>query len=206
MDALSSAERVPAEEREAVVLVMGGTHGPLFVVQESEAAVAHLAAHYPQFKKRGFGWCLSVEEVSFMMAELHPRGSIRFATAAVERQFTVLRQSYARECAMYAALTAEHGYRLRHGSQFGSSYIGYQDVGEHGECLLFAGPLTELERVRAERIARSVGKLAMLVTMDADDGGGVSAGVTVTPLAAASSTGAPRRRSQKSRRTGSPLL
>ncbi|AYU83747.1 tRNA intron endonuclease catalytic C-inal domain containing protein [Leishmania donovani] len=165
------------------MLVIEGTNGPLFRVAESAAAIAYLSTHYPQCKKRGSGWHLSVEEVSLLQSQLRRADGVHFASADTKEQFEVLRKRYARDCAVYAALTTDHGYRLRHGSQFGANYIGYQDVGTHGECLLFTGPLAELERVRAVRIARSVGKRAMLVTVQEGDSG-CSSTVTVTDLMA----------------------
>ncbi|KAG5464955.1 hypothetical protein GH5_00411 [Leishmania sp. Ghana 2012 LV757] len=172
----------PDTPKEAM-LVIDGTNGPLFRVAESAAAMAYLSTHYPQCKKRGVGWQLSVEEVSLLQSQLQRSDGVRFASAETEEQFEVLRARHARDCVVYAALTTDHGYKLRHGSQFGANYIGYQDVGMHGECLLFTGPLAELEQVRAVRIARSVGKRAMLVLVQEGDNGHPST-VTVTDLVA----------------------
>ncbi|GET93466.1 hypothetical protein, conserved [Leishmania tarentolae] len=166
---------------EGFILVIEGTDGPLFSVAESAAAIAYLSTHYPQCKKRSSGWQLSVEEVSLLQSQLGSTDGVHFAAADTREKFEELRKRYARDCAVYAALTTDHGYKLRHGSQFGANYIGYQDVETHGECLMFTGPLAELEQVRAVRIARSVGKRAMLVTMQQDDNG-CSSTVTVTDL------------------------
>ncbi|XQJ31850.1 tRNA intron endonuclease, catalytic C-terminal domain containing protein, putative [Leishmania guyanensis] len=165
------------------MLVIDGTNGPLFSIVESTAAIAYLSAHYPQFKKRGVGWQLSVEEVSLLQAQLQRSDDIHFASADTKDQFEVLRKRYARDCIVYAALTTDHGYKLRHGSQFGANYIGYQDVGSHGECLFFTGPLAKLEQVRAVRIARSVGKRAMIVLVQEGESG-CSSTVTVADLMA----------------------
>ncbi|KAG5464222.1 hypothetical protein LSCM1_00402 [Leishmania martiniquensis] len=186
----------PEAPKEAA-LVIEGTNGPLFRVAESAAAVAYLSAHYPQCKKRGVGWQLSVEEVSLLQSQLRRSDGVRFASADAEEQFEVLRTRHARDCAVYATLTTGHGYKLRHGSQFGANYIGYQDVGTHGECLLFTGPLAELEQVRAVRIARSVGKRAMLVLAH-EGGNDCPFTVTVTDLMADSL--AHLQRPRKSRR------
>lgn len=75
-------------------------------------------------------------------------------------------------CAVYRCLTADHGFRLRHGSQFGSLFIGYAGtVRQHGEVLFFLGPLPPLAAVRAARVAGSVGKRAEVVYIEEGRGG-----------------------------------
>ncbi|KAG5490264.1 hypothetical protein JKF63_00384 [Porcisia hertigi] len=182
---------------EETALFIDGTNGPLFSVAESSAAMAYLATNYPQCKKRGLGWQLSVEEVHFLQSQLHQSGGVHFMSAVTKDQYEVLRKRYARDCLVYTSLTTKYGYRLRHGSQFGANYIGYRDVGTHGECLFFTGPLAELEKVRAVRIARSVGKRAMLVLLQ-EGGDDSPCTVTVSELMADSCAGL--QRSHKSRR------
>lgn len=154
-----------------------GTNGPLFVLAESAEVTAFLAAHYPQFAKRLQGWQLSVEELYCLQSTAADHAadasraasvSVSFTSVEAAAQYEELHEAYTVDCIVYDELTRRHGYKLRHGSAFGASYIGYQDIKRHGECLFFRGPLSGLEQLRAARIARSVGKTAIMVTLPRD--------------------------------------
>ncbi|KPI85669.1 hypothetical protein ABL78_5249 [Leptomonas seymouri] len=181
-------------------LTIVGTNGPLFLVDTSAEAVLFLSTHYPQFAKRLLGWQLSVEEVYCLQsckghdaaAQLGNVSDVAvvFESASAAAQYQELWKTYAIDCCIYSQLTLCHGYKLRHGSSFGANYIGYQDVNRHGECLFFAGPLTDLEQVRAVRVAHSVGKDAVQVLVVTD-----GAGVALTRLGGSrAATGATRHR------------
>ncbi|KPA81388.1 hypothetical protein ABB37_03767 [Leptomonas pyrrhocoris] len=170
-----------------MLLTIVGTNGPLFVFRKSTETADFLSSHYPQFAKRSLGWQLSVEEVYCLQSRQDscaeagpgkaPDFAVSFEAASAVEQYTALRKAYASDCFIYSELTLRHGYKLRHGSSFGASYIGYRDLNEHGECLFFTGPLTALEQVRAVRTAHSVGKEAVMVLVVAEE-----AGVTLTRL------------------------
>lgn len=187
-------------------LTVVDTNGPLFVLDEAAEVTNFFATHYPQFAKRSLGWQLSVEEVHFLLLlqqkkplaansaaaanTEQPDVTVTFASGNAAEQYDALQATYATDCTVYACLTQDHGFRLRHGSAFGASYIGYRDLARHGECLFFTGPLADLEVVRAVRVARSVGKEAVMVALTAD-----GASVTLTPLGAqrAKEAGRPRK-------------
>lgn len=145
-----------------------GTVGPLFTIAEDDSTVTFLRQRYPQCFKKFYGWQLSVEELHFIKEEPLPGVAVEvvFATDAAEKQFEEMKQANCTACSIYRQLTRDHSYQLRHGSQFGALFIGYKDIRSHGEYLFFMGPLHDLERIRALRISHSVGKRAIVVSMD----------------------------------------
>lgn len=167
----------PIKEEAFMQLSIVGTNGPLFVLNKPSETAQFLSTHYPQFAKRSFGWQLSVEEVYCLQSGESAAVVVTFACDEAERQYAALRRSYVVDCLVYRHLTLSFGYKLRHGSVFGASYIGYQDLSKHGEFLFFIGPLSDLEQVRAARVAHSVGKTAIMVLVAADE-----SGVTLTRL------------------------
>lgn len=168
-----------------MLLTIIDINGPLFVLDASAEVTQFCTTHYPQFAKRSVGLQLSVEEVHFLLQleqeQPPPRTenttseesagkevTVCFASATAAAQFHTLHKTYASDCALYARLTLDHGYHLRHGSAFGASYIAYRDLSRHGDSLIFTNPLSELEKVRAVRVARSVGKEAVAASLSTD--------------------------------------
>eukprot|EP00796_Vickermania_ingenoplastis_P008155 gene8155-5684_t len=118
------------------------------------------------------------------LAHCHcPAVTILFQNAEVQQRYELLASRHREACTLYHLLTTRHNYALRHGSQFGALFIGYRKAEPlttssaprlgHGEVLFFvpsSSPgadrsccLTRLEAIRAQRVARSVGKKAVLV-------------------------------------------
>ncbi|CCW69254.1 unnamed protein product [Phytomonas sp. Hart1] len=144
--------------------------GPLFLIDEIEEGDSEnandlllvLQHTYPQFFKKSIGWKLSIEEVEFLILDA-PRHSLQ---VNLKSEFVCAQREHLRcccpsACTIYQVLTIQHGFLLRHGTQFGALFIGYVDLQHHGEVLFFLGPLSELERVAAKRVARNVGKRAI---------------------------------------------
>ncbi|CCW61165.1 unnamed protein product [Phytomonas sp. EM1] len=145
--------------------------GPLFLIDEIEESdlesandlLPVLRRTYPQLFKKGIGWKLSIEELEFLILDAPKNGwQVCLSSELVREQRESLKRACPSSCKIYHVLTTQYGYLLRHGTQFGALFIGYVDLQQHSEVLFFLGPLSELEGVAAKRVARSVGKRAMV--------------------------------------------
>lgn len=208
MPAASRSDEMPEA---TLVLKFDACTGPLFHLSASSSPIlcgevpsacppsspsAFIQRVAPQMIKKAFRDVrLSIEEVTYLQhlssscAERHPFRVVLDGTDVLAR-YETLSRCYHHDCLMYRYLTDDHHYALRHGSQFGALFIGYQvrprkgsekavDAAsgpplQHGEVLFFpAGSrpsspaipvsnlLPPLDVSRAMRISRTVSKTAM---------------------------------------------
>lgn len=143
------------EHRPNPIVRVVGVNGPLFVCEDSS-----VLSKFPQMYKKDYsGPHLGVEELEYLSEFV----SIEFITAEDRRYWASLRMRHEFSCRVYRHLTDKMGLFLRHGSQFGAAFIGYRDLKDHGNCLVYFGPLSQLSATAAARVAASVGKEAWVV-------------------------------------------
>ncbi|CAD2212905.1 hypothetical protein AGDE_05185 [Angomonas deanei] len=172
-------------------IAIADTKGPLFLLDmghHKDGNVEELwKKHFPQCYKKWHGWALSIEEVDYLLHQ--PNSEIRVELvegSPAEKLYENMRKDNVLSISLYKTLSQER-YALRSGSQFGALFIGYTLVQssaipealrrrqlKHGEVLFYLGPLSELEKVRAARVAASVGKEAHVCSPQRKDGDNIS--------------------------------